>query len=470
MATAANYSLPNETTKEQNNRSRLQLYIELGHEALLNKFHDNDKYSFSRDPKQLYLELQQKKSQIDKLRKCSVLFQDQYELLIPPKGDEVNSEMFDITLLMILLVNFCGFKYPQKAWIPQALDVDDFANIVRIKRLRDEISHLTKVSDAELKRITSLFKPPLLALGIKQEQIDKILTLRIIDQKGKDDKASWEKYEKSQISFSHKFIPPVANFSNRETEIKSLHDKLINRSGLQLGAVIFGFPGVGKSETARSYCSKFQGQWYEDIIIWVNARSEDTMESDFQQISEECAIHKAKNNDGTYVERQKLVDLVFRHFAATLTTNPRKVLFVFDGADDVNALYKFLPASTDYSPFILITSQCSNWDQRFDKLELKVFDDNTAFDFFIKNTTQANYTSNEEIHQLLNEISCHPLALQQAISYITKNSITAGEYIPLLDQHKKDLLSEGTDQIGNPSVNNTLTISIERLKAINPKV
>ena len=58
MATAANYSLPNETTKEQNNRSRLQLYIELGHEALLNKFHDNDKYSFSRDPKQLYLELQ----------------------------------------------------------------------------------------------------------------------------------------------------------------------------------------------------------------------------------------------------------------------------------------------------------------------------------------------------------------------------------------------------------------------------
>ena len=194
------------------------------------------------------------------------------------------------------------------------------------------------------------------------------------------------------------------------------------------------------------------------------------MESDLQQISEECAIHKAKNYDGTYVERKKLVDLVFRHFAASLTKIPKKVLFVFDGADDVNALYKFLPASTDYSPFILITSQCSNWDQRFDKLELKVFDDNTAFDFFIKNTTQANYTSNEEIHQLLNEISCHPLALQQAISYITKNSITAGEYIPLLDQHKKDLLSEGTDQIGNPSVNNTLTISIERLKAINPKV
>ena len=469
MATAANYSLPTETSEEQNNRFRLQSYIELGTEALLNKFHDNDEYSFSRDPKQLYLELKQRKSQIDTLRKKNVLFQNQYELLIPPKGDEVVSKAFDITLLMILLVNFCGFQYPQRAWIPQASDVDDFANIVRIKRLRDEISHLTKVSDAELKRITSLVEAPLLALGIEQDRIDNILRLRIINQKGKEDKKTWEKYEKSQTSFSHNFIPPVANFSSRETELQSLHDKMINRTGSQLGAVLYGFPGVGKSETARSYCSKFRGAWYEDIIIWVNGQSEATMESDFQQISEECAITKAKK-DGTYVERKELVDLVFRHFAASLTTNPRKVLFVFDGADDVNALYKFLPASTDYSPFILITSQCSNWDQRFDKLELKVFDDNKAFDFFIKNTTQANYTSNEEIHQLLNEISCHPLALQQAISYITKNSITAGEYIPLLDQHKKDLLSEGTDQIGNPSVNNTLTISIERLKAINPKV
>ncbi|MEO0687258.1 MAG: NB-ARC domain-containing protein [Cyanobacteria bacterium J06649_11] len=232
----------------------------------------------------------------------------------------------------------------------------------------------------------------------------------------------------------------------------------------------FGFPGTGKSELARNYCSKIRGKSYEDIIIWVNAQSEATMETDFQEISDQCAIQKSKNENGTYVERKKLVDLVFRHFAASLTPNPRKVLFVFDGADDVNALFKFLPTSTDYSPFIVITSQCSSWDQRFNKLELKVFDDNTAFDFFINNTTQVNYADNKEIHQLLNKISCHPLALQQAVSYITKNSITVREFITLLDQNKKEMLSEGAEQIGNPSVNTTLTISINRLKTIDPKV
>ena len=194
------------------------------------------------------------------------------------------------------------------------------------------------------------------------------------------------------------------------------------------------------------------------------------MESDFQEISDQCAILKSKNKNRTYVEREKLVGLVFRHFAASLTPNLRKVLFVFDGADDVDALYKFLPPSSDYTPYILITSQCSSWDQRLNKLELKVFDNKTAFDFFINNTITQAHNDHEEIHQLLNKISCHPLALQQAVSYITKNSITALEFILLLDQNKKEMLSEGAEQIGNPSVNNTLSISINRLKTINPKV
>ena len=475
MATAANYysssssdeDLPTETTREQNNRSRLQPFIELGRKALLNKFHNNDTFSFPRDPKELYLELRQRKRQIDGLRRKNVLHQDQYDRLLPPTGDEVDSQKFDITILMILLTNFCGYEYPQRAWIPEASDVDDFANIVRIKRLRDEISHFTEVPDAELNRIASLFEQPLLALGIKQKKIDNILNLRIIDE---ETKAKWEKYEQSQTHFSHNFIPPVANFTSRDAELKDLHHKMTNRSGSEFGTVIFGFPGTGKSEIARKYCSKFRGQCYEDIVIWVNAQSEATMETDFQEISDQCAIQKSKNENGTYVERKKLVDLVFRHFAATLTPNPRKVLFVFDGADDVNALFKFLPTSTDYSPFIVITSQCSSWDQRFNKLELKVFDNNTAFDFFINNTTQKHYADNEEIHQLLNKISCHPLALQQAVSYITRNSITAREFITLLDQNKKEMLSEGAEQIGNPSVNTTLTISINRLKTIDPKV
>ena len=147
----------------------------LGHEALLNKFYDNDTHSFSRDPKLLYLELQQRKSEIDELKKQNFLFQDQYDLLIPPMGDEVVSRRFCIPLLMLLLVNFCGFKYPQRAWVPQTSDVDDFANIVRVKRMMNEIAHLTNASDAEFQQIASRFVTPLIALGIKHQIIYEML-------------------------------------------------------------------------------------------------------------------------------------------------------------------------------------------------------------------------------------------------------------------------------------------------------
>ena len=40
----------------------------------------------------------------------------------------------------------------------------------------------------------------------------------------------------------------------------------------------------------------------------------------------------------------------------------------------------------------------------------------------------------------------------------------------MLRENKKEILSEGPEQIGNPSVNNTLTISIDRLEKLNPEV
>ena len=165
--------------KEINNRSRLQLLIELGREALLNKLHDNDTFSFSRDPKKLYLELQQHKGEIVRLRKRNLLSQDQYILLVPPTGDEVDSQNFGISIIIILLTNICGYKHPYRKWIPQASDVNDFANIVRIKRLRDEISNLTKVSDAKFNRLASHFVRPLVALGINQKRIGVIFKVKL---------------------------------------------------------------------------------------------------------------------------------------------------------------------------------------------------------------------------------------------------------------------------------------------------
>ena len=459
--------LPTEISKEQNNKTRLQLFLSLGQKALLNNFHNNDIQSFSRDPHLLYLELKEKKPKINRLKNQRVIKQDQYELLIPPSGDKVDSTKFDITLLMVLLTNFCGFRYPTKNWIPQTTDTDTFANIVRVKRLRDQMAHLTNVSDADLEQMALLFEQPLLALGVSQQKIDNVLKMRIIDE---DTKNTWQKYKQSQTSFNHNFIPPVANFFRRDKELGELHDKLTKSFGSKFGTVFCGFPGVGKSETVRQYWVKYGQSSFENIIVWLNAENAATMESGFQDIGDECGIHKIKKPDGKFVETNKLVDIVYRHFAANLTTSPRKVLFVFDGADDQNVLNQFLPKSVDYAPYILITSQSTSWDKRFNNIELDVFSNEDALQFLLDNILETQYINDEELKDLIREMSCHPLALQQAFSYINNNLITVEEYMSLLSQHNKEMLSEGPEQLGNPSVNNTMTISINRLRTIDPSV
>ena len=446
----------------------MQIFRGLSEDECLERFHDNDTQSFSRDPQKLYVELQEKKPQIDKLRKSGVLKQDQYNLLIPPSVNTVESSKFDITLLMVLLTNFCGFKYPMKNWIPQKTDTNTFADIVRVKRSRDEIQHMRfEVSDTEFKRIVPLFAKPLLALGVPQETIDNVLNMRIIDE---ETKQTLRKFEQSQTSFDHNFIPPITNFFSRDKELKELHEKLTKSVGSKLGVVLCGFPGLGKSETARKYWIEYGKSTYEDIIVWVNAENAATVESEFRDIGNECGIQLIRNIDGKNVAVKELVDLVYRHFAAKQTSSPRKVLFIFDGADDPNVLLQFLPKSIDYSPHILITSQCQDWGNRFHHVELQVFSVKKALQFFIKNTLVNQYKDEEEIKILLDEISCHPLALQQVVSYMKINSMNVEGYRSLLKQNTKEMFSEGVNEVDKKSVNSILSVSINRLRNMNQDV
>ena len=415
----------------------------------------------------------------------------------------------------MLLTNFCGFKKPSiKNLIPTTTSIEihhsdnqtasitentsdntntnntknnteTFANIMCIKKCRDELQHKPfSVPDSEFNRIVPLFQEPLLALGVPKQRMDNILNMRIADETTKLELAKKHK----QPQFNHNLIPPIKNFFSREKELEELHDKLTkseNSGGKgddddnsKMGVVLCGYPGVGKSETARKYWFTYgKSSSYFGTVLWVDAENAATLESEFQDIADECGIKKTKNpKTGNYVEAKKLVDLVYRHFAITTTTtetaqpSPKKVLFVFDGADEPTIVKRFLPRCIDYAPYILITSQCTNWGSQFDNIEMNVFNTDDALQFFIKNTSPSQqYRDTVEIKKLLADISCHPLALQQAVSYIRKNTSTIKEYIALLEgARRSDMLSEQADPMGNPSVNSTMSVSIDRLKALNP--
>ena len=286
--------------------------------------------------------------------------------------------------------------------------------------------------------------------------------VKLLPKETNDEQWNRIRLQRYQFQSYHNYIPPVADFIGRNTELKELHNKIINSTSKL--AVLYGLPGVGKSETARTYCVRY-GEYFQDVVLWINAGNEPIMEAEFQDIAKKYDIPNIKSSNGKYVEKNKLIKLVYQYFSTKLTTSSRNVLFVFDGADNQKALENFLPKTTDYAPYILVTSQCETWDRRLDHLRLDVFEKIDALQFVVDNVGKDECANMEEINKLLDDVGCHPLALQQIVSYVTKTNTTISEYRTFLNDRKNE---KGLDQIGNPSVNKTMSISIDKLRVINP--
>ena len=259
---------------------------------------------------------------------------------------------------MTLLTNLCGFTYPGRKFKPAQTDKSEFAELFRLKRGRDNIKHKPKlsVSDQRFYNLFAELTPSLLALGVNQDTIDNIKTMKIRDKVTRAQIAIFNKMKESLKSFNFNSIPPVDNFFSRENEIDDLHKKLIASFRSKFGVVLHGFPGLGKSETARKYWKKYGKCQYDDIVVWINAESVTTMENQFKQIADRCGLEdKITNPDGKLKSSKEIVDIVYRFFASG--NNQQKVLFVFDGADKQDILFNFLPQAINDAPYILITSQ-----------------------------------------------------------------------------------------------------------------
>ena len=239
--------------------------------------------------------------------------------MLPSTGNAVNSEDFDITLLMILLTNLCGFTYPGPKFNPDVTDTTEFAQLFRIKRSRDNVRHKSKlsVSDPDFQRLFSMVTTPMLALGVSQDRIDNIKSMTINDKKTRAKIETLKKMEKSLKSFNFNNLPPVDNFFSREKEVEKLHNKLTKSFRTKFGVVLHGYPGLGKSETVRRYWAKYGKSHYDDIVIWINSESTVTMQDQFRQIAERCGIEeKIKKPDGTYKSIQEMTDIVYIFFSS----------------------------------------------------------------------------------------------------------------------------------------------------------
>ena len=119
-----------DTSEEKTNGLRLVRLLVEGGTAILRKF-----LYFVYPPENLQVVLNKNEAKLQRLKSKGVIFAIQWEMLFPPSGDPPNAEVFDITLLHLLLRKICYLAAPSTGWheMPPHDDDSPEANIIRIK-------------------------------------------------------------------------------------------------------------------------------------------------------------------------------------------------------------------------------------------------------------------------------------------------------------------------------------------------
>ena len=223
-------------------------------------------------------------------------------------------------------------------------------------------------------------------------------------------------------------------FVGRRRILKEISDRLFATPTYQQLAIC-GFPGIGKTQIAQQVCYHFKEQF--DWVFWISAFSRPEFKQDYLRIAMKLGISGPDDNsDG-------VLFLLKAHFESSKAP---PWLLVVDGVDDwytaldpTAGIYQYLPDSGHGK--VLFTTRhkgialevggeniCTV--NKMDLLEAReLFDADLGFQHAIES---------EEVDMLLRQLSCLPLAISQAASFMRRKGVPIKKYLVLPGSDDKD--------------------------------
>ena len=293
------------TSEEKTNGTRLaRLLIDGGTHVLREFFHSTCIYPSAN----LQVLLNNNSGRLQALSK-RVLSNSQWEKLFPSSGDPPDSKTFDITLLHLLLREIGNLTEPLTGWhdMPADSDTSPEANIVRIKYMRNKLSHIdaTSIPNEEFEDKWNKISTSLVALGLDQAEIDR-LKIEPIDHD--TERRVEEEVKKWKLEIEPRVENLEKAFQRMESEFSSIKRSIseeINREltnclpdevsdvfgrhqeiqevteAIQMGqvaaVVITGGPGFGKSTVAKKVAHGLVANLeFKRTVLYCSLRSKST--------------------------------------------------------------------------------------------------------------------------------------------------------------------------------------------------
>ena len=329
-----------DTSEEKTNGLRLVRLLFDGGTAILRKF----LYSVY-PPEHLQVVLKKNKAKLQRLKSKGVIFSTEWEMLFPPSGDPPSAEVFDITLLHLLLRNICYLTAPSTGWheMPPHDDDSPEANIVRIKCYRNDLSHRasTEISKGEFEDIWTKISLAIEALegsvlrkkieALKTDPIDR-KTQQHLEEKVKQ----WRKLEEQGSSDAksdiHSCLPdklPDKLLFGRSKETQQVIE--IIEEGTTPVALITGGPGFGKTTVAISVAHELARTENNRAVLFCSLSSRASLNEVATEMIHSCGELQTKLPENP--------EQWLKNWSKQIHTC---VTFVLDHADDILDSKQFL--------------------------------------------------------------------------------------------------------------------------------
>ena len=265
-------------------------------------------------------------------------------------------------------------------------------------------------------------------------------------------------------------------FLGRHNEVMGLEQKIFGKDRVRKMAIT-GLGGVGKTQIALELAYQVREKKPDCSIFWIASTSIEKIEQAYMGISEHLGLQGVTPAD---------VKMRVKAHLSSEETGPW--LLIIDNADDVNiwttsdgsspALKTYVPQS-QYG-FVLFTTRNRQLATKLagpDVISITQMDDKMATDLLQASLIDKDLVNDHQTTtQLLHQLSCLPLAIIQAASYMNETEISITTYLSLLQRQENvmvELLSQDFEdewryaEIKNP-VAITWLISFHQIQRLNP--
>ncbi|MFI5910254.1 FxSxx-COOH system tetratricopeptide repeat protein [Dactylosporangium sp. NPDC051541] len=241
------------------------------------------------------------------------------------------------------------------------------------------------------------------------------------------------------------------NFTGRTALLDQLAQTLAAGSkAAVLPQAVHGMGGVGKTQLVVEYVYQHFDEY--DLVWWIPADSASGVLASLEQLAGQLDVRPGEN-------AQQTARLVLD----TLATTNREWLLVYDNANDPDSIDEYVPSTGGN---VIVTTRNQEWENIGVGIEVDVFKRHESIELLRRRSENSIGTADAD--RLAERLGDLPLALEQAAAWHLLTKMPVSQYIELLEQHQKELLSEGKPAGYPASVVAFVTLAIEKLRADTP--